>query len=133
MNRHIYEEEIKVKAEHLDALNHVNNVTYLQWVQDMAEAHWHARTNEEINSKFYWVVLDHFIEYKKPAFEKDVLQAKTFVVGHNGVKSERHVEFYRGSDLLVRAQTHWCMLDSSNHRPRRIPNEVTNLFLIGND
>lgn len=34
--------ERTVLPEHLDTLNHVNNVQYLYWVQEAAQAHWEA-------------------------------------------------------------------------------------------
>ena len=30
----------QVIKEHLDDLNHVNNVQYLYWAQEIAKAHW---------------------------------------------------------------------------------------------
>ena len=36
----IFEIEKKVKQKHLDEFNHVNNVQYLYWVQEVAQAHW---------------------------------------------------------------------------------------------
>jgi len=36
----IYEMELKVTKEDLDELQHVNNVRYVQWIQDIAKAHW---------------------------------------------------------------------------------------------
>ena len=37
-----FEQKIRVTAAHLDELQHVNNVQYLQWVQDIAGAHWQS-------------------------------------------------------------------------------------------
>ena len=34
-----FEQTIEVTEAHLDELQHVNNVQYLQWVQDIASAH----------------------------------------------------------------------------------------------
>ncbi|MEM9325975.1 MAG: thioesterase family protein [Bacteroidota bacterium] len=124
----IYEKEITVQSAHLDLLQHVNNVTYLQWVQDMAEAHWTAKSTHAINEEVYWVVLSHYIEYKKPAFLGDQLTGRTFVENSDGFRSERHVEFYRGGQLLARAETQWCLIDRRTHRPKRISEEIKELF-----
>ena len=41
--------ERRVEAAHLDALSHVNNVQYLQLVQEAALKHWDALTaNSEV-------------------------------------------------------------------------------------
>jgi len=31
---------VKVTEKDIDGLNHVNNVVYLQWVNDISERHW---------------------------------------------------------------------------------------------
>ena len=35
-----YTYKLKVEAQHIDTLMHVNNVVYLQWVNDISEKHW---------------------------------------------------------------------------------------------
>ena len=124
----VFEKDISVVKEHLDELQHVNNVTYLQWVQDVARAHWNALSNQEINDKYYWVVLKHTIEYKGQALLGDQILAKTFVSKNEGPKSTRHAEFYKEGKLLVKAETEWCLLDRKSHRPKRIPEEIATLF-----
>ena len=37
-----FEMAVAVEPGDIDALGHVNNVTYLRWVQDVAVAHWTA-------------------------------------------------------------------------------------------
>jgi len=128
MISNLFEKAIMVEERHLDQLLHVNNVTWLQWVQDMAQAHWENRTNVEIDSKYYWVVLDHFIEYKRPAVLGDEIIAKTHIEANSGPKSERHVAFYKGDQLCVRAKTNWCLIDRLSNRPVRIPQEIVSLF-----
>ena len=44
-----FQYEIEVQPEHIDDLKHVNNVTYLQWVQDVGEKHWNLKTSEELS------------------------------------------------------------------------------------
>ena len=63
----VFEQQIRVQAEDLDDLHHVNNVVYLQWVQDIAKAHWAVLSNPEVNRKYAWVVLRHEINYHRPA------------------------------------------------------------------
>lgn len=126
----VFEQAITAKAEHLDALNHVNNVVYLQWVQDVASAHWQSLASPEIQKKYSWVVLKHEIEYYSPALLNDVLTVKTWVEKSEGVRSERHVELFNRNTgkLLVRAKTNWCLLDAQTMKPRRIESDILNLF-----
>ncbi len=35
----IFDLKITVQPEHIDILGHVNNVVYVQWMQDVASAH----------------------------------------------------------------------------------------------
>ena len=35
-----FTQEIIVLKKHLDDLNHVNNVQYLYWAQEIAKSHW---------------------------------------------------------------------------------------------
>ncbi|MBX2945593.1 MAG: acyl-CoA thioesterase [Cyclobacteriaceae bacterium] len=125
-----FEQTITVQQHDIDGLNHVNNVVYLQWVQDVATAHWQSLASAEIQKKYSWVVLKHEIEYFSPALMNDVLIVKTWVEKSEGVRSERHVEFYnqKTNKLLVRAKTNWCLLDANTMRPRRIEEDILQLF-----
>ena len=61
----IFKIEKTVKKNHLDELNHVNNVQYLYWVQEVSQAHWNNLIHKKnILEKGLWVVRSHKIEYK---------------------------------------------------------------------
>jgi acyl-CoA thioester hydrolase len=122
-----FQYEIQVEEAHIDDLKHVNNVTYLQWTQDVAEKHWNTKTSEELREKVGWVVLNHYIEYKGPAFINDTLILKTWIQSYHGVKCERRVEVIRKKDekVLAQAKTLWCLIDKQSHRPMRITQEIT--------
>lgn len=125
----IFELPITVEARHLDELNHVNNVVYLQWVQDAAAAHWNRKATEQMKSAYLWVVLSHYLEYKRPALLGEQLTARTYVQNYDGPKSERHVQVLKGETLLVQAKTTWCLLDAVSKRPRRVPQEFAAIFI----
>jgi acyl-CoA thioester hydrolase len=126
----IFTTELQVPASAIDALQHVNNVAYLQWVQDVAEKHWVESTTETLREKYVWVVVNHFIEYKAPAFENDILELQTWVENYSGVTSERHTKIIRKKDqkLLAQAKTLWCLLDAKNGKPLRINEDLKALF-----
>lgn len=125
-----YQHKIIVQKSDIDNLNHVNNVVYVQWVQDVATAHWNVLASAEIQKKYSWVVLKHEIEYATPAFLNDILLVKTWVEKSAGVRSERHVEFYneKSNKLIVRAKTTWCLLDAVTQKPRRIEADILDIF-----
>lgn len=126
-----FQQIILVQPEHIDNMQHVNNVVYVQWAQDVANAHWVNKAPASIQTQYNWVVLKHEIEYKGPAFLGEELIAKTWVREYAGVKSTRIVQIIRKSDnkLLVEARTLWCLINAANNRPARIPDEIKNVFV----
>lgn len=126
----VFEYQITVTKDDIDELNHVNNVRYVQWVNDAAKRHWQHNTSEEIITSFYWVVLSHNIDYKSSAFLNDILTIKTYVSSFEGVRSIRIVEIYNSktNKLLVKSETNWCLIDANTKRPTRISDEIVNLF-----
>lgn len=116
--------------KHLDEMNHVNNVQYLQWIQDIAKSHWSQKANPIWLEKYAWVALNHFIEYKKPAFLNDELLIQTHVHSFEGVKSNRLVRISNKStgELIVQSSTWWCMLDRETGKPARVLKEMVEAF-----
>ena len=126
----IFKITITVQPDDIDALNHVNNVVYLRYVQDVAASHWNTIAPEGFKQQYAWVVLRHEIDYKNMAVLGDSIIAETWVGSCEGPRSERHVELYHATTrkLLVKAKTSWCLLDSTTLRPKRIEQEIIDLF-----
>ncbi|MBQ0734925.1 acyl-CoA thioesterase [Aquimarina celericrescens] len=131
MKSKIFEYQFTVPKSAIDDMDHVNNVVYLQWVQDVAKKHWESKTDNNIRNTFVWVVLNHFIEYHHPAFENENITIQTWIDHHKGVKSERHTKIINSDTkkVLVTAKTMWCLLHKETLRPTRITDEISNLFL----
>ncbi len=127
---HSYEHPITVLPADIDVMNHVNNVVYLQWVQDAAAAHWITHAPKEVKEKYNWVVLRHEINYRSPALVHDELIAKTWVQSYENLKSVRIVQIIRKKDdkLLAEATSTWCLLNATTNRPVRIGEEITSVF-----
>ncbi|MGB0367716.1 MAG: acyl-CoA thioesterase, partial [Flavobacteriaceae bacterium] len=89
-----FEQSILVEENHLDELQHVNNVQYLQWVQDIAGAHWQELIKDNPTEFGLWVVRSHHIEYKRQAKLGDRLKIVTHVALTKGFQSERRVRFF---------------------------------------
>ena len=119
-----FEIEMIVSEKDIDHLNHVNNVVYLQWVQDIATKHWNQLKEGHDTSNYVWVVIRHELDYSGKATLNDVIKIKTWVGETTGIKSIRHVAFYKGERLLVKAKTFWCLVDAKTLRPRRITGEI---------
>jgi acyl-CoA thioester hydrolase len=123
-----YSKIVTVKKEHIDQQNHVNNVVFLQWVQEIAGDHWKSKKLTAFDKEHYWVVIDHYIKYSGEAFVNDVLEIKTYVEQIGGVRSTRMVEFHKGQKIIVVAKTNWCLLNRITKRPARISSQIANLF-----
>jgi acyl-CoA thioester hydrolase len=123
-----FSHEFSVEKSDIDELGHVNNVAYVRWVQDAAVAHWLHATTTEQQAKFIWIMLRHEIAYKKQAFENEKITATTWVGEWTAVTCERFVEITRGTDLLAKSRTVWCMLDRKTSKPTRISSELKELF-----
>lgn len=123
-----FSHRLTVKVSDLDEQGHVNNVTYLQWVQDVAVAHWLSVADDEVLSKYTWVVTRHEIDYRREAFEDDEVTVKTWVGDRTKVTWDRHTEIRRGDDLLAKASTVWCLILRENLRPARIGDEIVSLL-----
>ncbi|MFN3865023.1 MAG: acyl-CoA thioesterase [Erythrobacter sp.] len=117
--------------QHIDALGHVNNTVWVQWIQDMATAHWDAVARPEDREAFFWVVVRHEIDYRGNVAEGESVAAETWIEGPaQGAKSLRRVEFTDASGKrLVSAATTWAMLDRATGRLARVRPEVLEPFL----
>ena len=120
----VFKTNYTVVTSNIDELNHVNNVVYLQWIQDIANLHWNELKEGVDTAAYVWVVIRHEIDYLNQALLGDTLLAKTWVVKTAGLKSIRHVEFYRNNKLLVKAQTTFCLLHAKSFKPTRITDEI---------
>ncbi len=117
----IYEQSVIVKATDLDELKHVNNVQYVQWIQDIAKEHWEKRASEAILNTFFWVVIRHEIDYKQQAFLNDELLIETFVGEHTHVTSQRlvNIKNKKTGKVLVQAKSTWCLMDYKTKKTRK--------------
>ncbi|WP_452228537.1 MULTISPECIES: acyl-CoA thioesterase [unclassified Lacinutrix] len=127
----VFESIVIVEQSDLDDLNHVNNVRYVQWVNDIAKQNWEEIATPNIKNEYFWVMLSNHIDYKQAAYLNDTLLIKTYVTKSAGVKSTRIVEiFNKNTDaLLAKSETHWCLISRKTQKPTRITPEIRNLFL----
>jgi acyl-CoA thioester hydrolase len=125
-----FELAITVEPADIDLLGHVNNVTYLRWVQEAATAHWTTVARAEDQAKLLWVVLRHEIDYKRAALPGDEIVARTWVGTATRVRFERFTEILRASDhaILASAKTVWCPIDARSMKPVAVSAEVRARF-----
>jgi len=131
VTRPVFEMTLTAAPEHIDVLGHVNNAVWVQWMEQVAVAHWDAVADPMHKDAYFWVVVRHEIDYLRPAFEGDRILARTWVgEAPRGAKFDRHLEF-TGSDgrLCVKARTAWAIIDKAAGRPIRVPPEVVAPFM----
>ncbi|MEP7134061.1 MAG: acyl-CoA thioesterase [Chloroflexota bacterium] len=126
-----YSKTIIIPHTAIDENGHVNNVTYVQWMQDIAVEHYSSIGGIETQGPdATWVVREHKIEYLLPAFEGEELEIKTWVENIRRVRSLRKYEFVRKADgkTLVRGETDWVFMDVKTGSPRAVPQAVMDVF-----
>ena len=131
MNRPVFEQAFTARPEHIDELGHVNNAVWVQWIQQIAVAHWDAVADPAHKDAYYWVVVRHEIDYLRAAFEGDEVTGRTWVGdAPQGARFDRHIEF-AGADgkTCVRARTQWAIIDKAAGRPVRVPAQVVAPFV----
>lgn len=130
MHQPVFTQTRTITEADLDDLQHVNNVVYLQFLQDVATAHWDSLASQEIRDEVKWVARKHEIEYLCPARLHDRIELVTWVSAASGVSSERCYEIRLEGKILVRARTLWIAVDPVTRKPMRISETIKQLFRL---
>ncbi|MGY8972148.1 MAG: acyl-CoA thioesterase [Sphingomonadales bacterium] len=119
------------EARHIDEMGHVNNAVWVQWIQDMATAHWDAAARPEDREQYVWLVVRHEIDYRGNIDLGQSVEGTTWIEGGaRGAKSLRRVDFRNAAGkVIVSAATTWAMLDRTSGRPVRVRPEVIAPFV----
>jgi acyl-CoA thioester hydrolase len=131
VTRPAFEKRITATAEHIDELGHVNNAVWVQWIQDVALAHWYSIADPAHQDDYIWVVVRHEIDYLRAVLPGETVTGRTWVgEAPKGARFDRHMEF-TGDDgkVRVRAVTTWAIIDKASGRPIRVPPEVVAPFM----
>jgi acyl-CoA thioester hydrolase len=131
----IFTHNFMVRIEAIDENNHVNNVVYVHWMQEVAILHsteqgWSQAAYLKANAG--WVAKSHYIQYKSPAFLNDEIIAYTWVSTMSKLTSLRKYKFIRKTDyrVIARAETEWVFVNIKTRRPTKITEPVKNSFKI---
>ena len=126
-----YSKIITIPQSAIDENGHVNNVTYVQWMQDIAVEHYASISGIKAQGPdATWVVRSHRVEYFLPAFLGEEIEIKTWVENIQRVRSLRMYEYVRKADgkMLVKGETDWVFVNVKSGRPLAIPEAVLNIF-----
>jgi len=132
----VYSKLFIIPRSAIDENGHVNNVAYVQWMQDIAVEHYSSIGGVIAQGEAAtWVVREHRVEYLLPAFEGEEIEIKTWVENIRRVRSLRKYEFVRTSDnkVLVQGETDWVFIDTKTGRPLPIPENVSSIFVLDSE
>jgi acyl-CoA thioester hydrolase len=151
---------VRVRHHEIDSLGHVNNASYLNYLEQAAIDHaaaagYDAAHLRELGGTF--VARRHEVDYLRPAVAGDWLRVTTWPVELGAARAIRAYEIARvpeddrepgrlgdglflpeevaatGDDVVVRARTVWAYVDVVSGRPRRMPAEIGAAFLRRQD
>lgn len=119
---------IGIKEDDIDFMGHVNNASYLKWVQAAVLNHWQRVAPAEAVSSHLWVALKHEITYRKPAFLDDVVVATVLLEKVQGARAFYETIIKRGEDVLAEVRSSWCCIDANTRRPARLARDIVERF-----
>jgi acyl-CoA thioester hydrolase len=150
-----FETFFRVRFHEVDALGHVNNAAYLNYLEQAAIDHatylgLDLVRLQDLGGVF--VARRHEIVFLKPTFAGDLLRVVTWLDEPRGARVDRQYLVFRDLGLVTevpvrgravtwsgkqaadalaaRAATEWVFANDEG-RPRRIPNEIVNVFRAG--
>jgi acyl-CoA thioester hydrolase len=124
---------VDVTPAHIDLMQHVNNVHYLQWLENVAWDHSVAlrmRQQDYARLGQGMVVRRHELDYLAPALLGDRVLLATWIVGLDRLSLHRRYQFVRESDgtTLFRGATHFVCVEIASGKVRRMPPEFTEAY-----
>lgn len=125
---------IKVKAENIDELGHVNNAVYVKWLEECA---WQHSNSLGLDLNVYqqldraMVVIRHEIDYLASAYANDELELATWIVATDQkLRITRQFQLIHPQQhiTILRAKTVFCCVKLSTGKPKRMPIEFVERY-----
>ena len=126
--------QLRVRHYEMDALRHVNNAVYQNYLEQAAIEHSeHLGLTLDVYRELGGVFVMRRIEidYLRPAVAGDTLEVRTWLQEMRGSRAVRRYEIRKqGNDhLLVTAEALWVWVDATTMRPRPIPIVLLDTFV----
>ncbi len=119
---------VPIDPSDIDFMGHVNNASYLKWVQDAVLSHWQKIAPPDAVAAHLWVALKHEITYRKPTFLNDDVIATVLLEKVQGARAFYQTVIKRGEDVLAEVTSSWCCIDAETLRPARLATSVIEKF-----
>ncbi len=123
-----HDHPVEIAASDIDFMGHVNNASYLKWVQDAVVSHWQRLAHPDAVAAHLWVALKHEITYRKPTFLGDDVIATVLLERVQGARAFYETIIRRGEEVLAEVKSSWCCLDAETLRPARVARDVIEHF-----
>lgn len=126
----IFAYTIIVPQSVIDDYGHVNNVVYLQWMQDAAIQHPESIVEYRLPENRGWFARETRIEYLAPAYAGDEIEVSTWIVQYKRARGIRKYKFFRKTDgrVIAKGETLFVFVELTTGRPVPIPLEMQALF-----
>ena len=112
---------IDVRDADIDQFGHVNNSVYLRWIEQVVHDHWRQIAPPEEFSALRWVAVRHEIDYRRPAFAGDRLQALTRLSSVKRARAWYRTSILRDDVTLAEALSCWCCIDAATQSLTVVP------------
>ena len=119
---------VAIEASDIDFMGHVNNASYLKWVQSAVLSHWQRLAPTDAVAEHLWVALKHEITYRKPAFMDDTVIATVVLERVQGASAFYDTVIRRGEEILAEVKSRWCCIDADTLRPTRLAANIVERF-----
>lgn len=119
---------IPIDPADIDFMGHVNNASYLRWVQDAVVDHWRSLAPPEAIAQHLWVALKHEITYRRPTYLGDDVIATVVLEKVQGARAFYETIIRRGEEVLAEVRSSWCCIDAQTLRPARLAKEIIETF-----
>lgn len=135
---HIHQSTFRVRYYECDAYGHLNNVSYLRYMQESAfdaSAAVGYDVARYVDMGHHWLVRESEIDYLRPVRYGDSVRVKTWVADARPTRSRRAYEFYLNDsdDLIARATTDWAFVNTATGRPAAVPPSLIAAFFPDGD
>ncbi|GAB3904019.1 acyl-CoA thioesterase [Microbispora bryophytorum] len=113
--------ERKVRFADIDSFGHVNNVRFLDYLEDARVSMLWERPRELAGRRQDLVVARHEIDYRRPlTFRADPVRVEMWVTEISSVRFTLAYEIRDDETLYVEARTVLVAYDAAEARPRRL-------------
>ncbi|MEE4454037.1 thioesterase family protein [Novosphingobium resinovorum] len=119
---------LTIEIDDIDFMGHVNNSTYLKWVQAAVIEHWQRVASPTAVAAYMWIALKHEITYRKPAFLHDELTANVVLEHVRRESAFYETTIRRGGETIAEVKSRWCCIDAVSRRPVRVTEPVMACF-----